>query len=93
MAFIETIFYSMNVAIGYHGLYVIDIGGAIFIHSFGAYFGLACSLMYNKKAALGHPANGASYNSNLVAMIGTLFLFIYWPSFNAALASLESSQA
>jgi len=30
---------------------------------------------------------GANYNSNLFAAIGTLFLFMFWPSFNGALAS------
>jgi hypothetical protein len=39
MAFIEVIFYSLNLGIGIDKLLVVDIGGAIFIHTFGAYFG------------------------------------------------------
>lgn len=50
MAFIEVIFYSLNLEIGVHLLYVVDIGGSIFIHTFGAYFGLACSYFIARKA-------------------------------------------
>ena len=39
MAFIEVMFYSFNLGIGINGLTVIDIGGGIFIHTFGAFFG------------------------------------------------------
>lgn len=93
MAFLEIIFYAINLAIGYDVLKTNDVGGSIFIHSFGAYFGLACSYFLSSKASLNHPANKSSYNSNLIAMIGSLFLFIYWPSFNGVLATLANPNA
>lgn len=47
---------------------------------FGAYFGLAASLI------LGKPPKGTekeiNHVSDLMSLLGTLFLFIYWPSFN-----------
>lgn len=61
MAFIEIIFYSINLAIGFDKLHVNDIGGSMFIHSFGAYFGLSCSYFLSSKAAIDHPANKSSY--------------------------------
>jgi ammonium transporter Rh len=66
----------------------LDIGGSITIHAFGAYYGLAAALALAPVASgSGHPKNGASYTSDMTAMIGTIFLFIFWPSFNGALAS------
>jgi ammonium transporter Rh len=87
MVFFELIFYSLNEAIGVIEYQAIDMGGSIFIHTFGAYFGLAASLVLSPKEALGHEKNGASKNSDTFAMIGTIFLWMYWPSFNGALAT------
>lgn len=51
------------------------------IHTFGAYSGIAASLILT---AIAKPSSKASANyfSNLFGMIGTLFLWMYWPSFN-----------
>jgi len=85
VALIETIFFSLNEEISLK-LAVADIGGSQVIHEFGAFFGLTLSLMITPKSALGNPNNTAVYHSDLFAMIGTIFLWMYWPSFNGALA-------
>lgn len=60
----------------------------MYVHTFGAYFGVAAAFFYYPKKAMQHSGLCASsYNSNLVAMVGTLFLWMFWPSFNGALAS------
>lgn len=58
------------------------------IHMFGAYFGIVASYFFKPKRAIEDKfgQGSGSYTSQLVAMVGTLFLFLYWPSFNAALA-------
>jgi len=60
----------------------------MYVHTFGAYFGVAASFFYYPRKAIEYSDKCASsYNSNLVAMVGTLFLWMFWPSFNGALAS------
>lgn len=86
IATIEVCFYSLNNAVLTSVFYAKDLGGSMTIHQFGGYFGLAASFFFRPKKAkedekTSHQ-NGGSYYSNYIAMIGTLFLFIYWPSFN-----------
>ncbi|EFN78373.1 Ammonium transporter Rh type B [Harpegnathos saltator] len=64
---------------------VVDAGDSMFVHVFGAYFGLAVSYVFGtKKEPKEHELEGASYQSDIFAMIGTLFLWLFWPSFNSA---------
>lgn len=51
------------------------------IHSFGAYYGLTISMILSYKTKpLSKPES--NYISNIIAMVGTLFLWLFWPSFN-----------
>jgi len=90
MATLEIIFYSPNLALGERYFHAIDLGGSMFIHTFGAYFGIACSIVYhwnNEEVVKDHEHNRSGYGSNLFGYIGTAFLWLFWPSFNGALAT------
>ncbi len=79
-----TIFYALNESIA-ELLGIADAGGSMLIHAFGAFFGLAASLVIAPRPPSFNADNASVYHSDLFAMIGTVFLWIYWPSFNAAL--------
>ena len=70
------------------------MGGSMFVHTFGAYFGLAASYFFRPDKAIEDKEKraGGGYNSNLIAMVGTVFLWMYWPSFNGALAGPSQQQ-
>lgn len=60
----------------------------MYVHAFGAYFGLTVAKVLNH-SEIENEKESSNYNSDLFSMIGTIFLFIYWPSFNSAGAKDE----
>ena len=62
-----------------------DVGESMYVHVFGAYFGLTVAKVLHHEEVESHK-EGAVYHSDLFAMIGTLFLWLFWPSFNSAVA-------
>ena len=60
---------------------VYDAGGGSVVHAFGAYFGIMVNFILSKYA---FPANRPekNYYSNLIGLLGTLFLWVFWPFFN-----------
>lgn len=90
VSILEIAFFSLNEKIGVIDFQAVDMGGSIFVHTFGAYFGLALSWVISSSKAVrisGNGDNKSNYNSDLFSMIGTVFLWMFWPSFNGALAS------
>ncbi|XP_050750888.1 ammonium transporter Rh type A [Gymnogyps californianus] len=70
-----------------------DVGASMTIHAFGAYFGLAVTLvLYRPGLKNKHENEESTYHSDIFAMIGTLFLWLFWPSFNSAIAPETSYQ-
>lgn len=61
----EAIFFSLNSVIVLEMLFVMDIGGAMTIHMFGAYFGLAATFFFESKRAIEDKNGkcGGSYQS------------------------------
>lgn len=86
LTFMELTFYCAN-KVYVLGQYserplVADCGGTIIIHVFGAYFGLCvCSVL--GPAYRGASLNASTYNSDIFSLIGTTFLWLFWPSFVA----------
>ena len=85
VVFFELIFYGINEAIGAGILSAVDMGGSIFVHTFGAFFGLGLSWVISRaRFKAGEPVEhfkaGSTKTSDMFAMIGTLFLWMFWVS-------------
>eukprot|EP01097_Dermamoeba_algensis_P008476 TRINITY_DN5677_c0_g1_i1.p1 TRINITY_DN5677_c0_g1~~TRINITY_DN5677_c0_g1_i1.p1 ORF type:complete len:447 (-),score=73.49 TRINITY_DN5677_c0_g1_i1:34-1374(-) len=91
MSFMHVMFYCVNEAICVNEFQSSDIGGTMYIHVFGAYFGLGVSFVISHKEKR-HDKQNSTYLTDIFAMIGTIFLWMYWPSFNSALANEPSQQ-
>ncbi|MCX6247618.1 MAG: ammonium transporter [Bacteroidetes bacterium] len=66
-----------------------DTGGSIVIHAFGAIFGIAAAISLTTSDSLEKPVTSDS-SSDRFSMIGSMVLWIFWPSFCAALVPAEA---
>lgn len=65
-----------------------DTAGSVVIHAFGAYFGLSMSLVLTTAYQRSQPIE-SDHTSDRFAMLGSMVLWIFWPSFATALVPLE----
>lgn len=68
---------------------VADTGGSIIIHAFGALFGLGVAFTMTTKQEFSKPIE-ADATSDRYSMLGSMVLWIFWPSFCAALVPMEA---
>ncbi|KAK6295002.1 hypothetical protein J4Q44_G00342280 [Coregonus suidteri] len=93
MTLLEITIFGINEHLVANVLGANDVGASMIIHAFGAYFGLAVArMLYRPALRNGHENDGSVYHSDLFAMIGTVFLWMFWPSFNSAIAEPGADQ-
>jgi ammonium transporter Rh len=67
---------------------LIDTGGSIVIHQFGAYFGLGVIVRMTTREEFGTRIESDKV-SNQFSMLGSMVLWVFWPSFCAAPAEIS----
>lgn len=77
---------GLNVTNGF-----VDAAGSIIIHAFGAYFGLGLAIALTKKDQLNRPIE-CDATSDRFSMLGSMVLWIFWPSFCSAIVPTEDFQ-
>ncbi|XP_064422160.1 ammonium transporter Rh type C-like 2 [Latimeria chalumnae] len=93
MTLVQCTCFAVNEYILLNLLLVRDAGGAMTIHIFGAYFGLSVSrVLYRPDLEKSKHRDGSVYHSDLFSMIGTIFLWVFWPSFNSAISNHGDAQ-
>ncbi|NXJ67772.1 RHBGB protein, partial [Rostratula benghalensis] len=72
---------------------VLDVGGTITIHVFSCYFGLGVSkALFGAAQQPAHPKETPTHRSDLMSLVGTLILWVFWPSFVAVLCQPGDAQ-
>ena len=66
----------------------LDTGGSVAIHAFGAYFGLGVVATTAKKFQ-DKPGPKADKISNEFCLLGSMILWLFWPSFTSAVVAPE----
>ncbi|KAM9532170.1 blood group Rh(CE) polypeptide isoform 4-T4 [Guaruba guarouba] len=85
MTVLELIVFRMTRWMNDTFLQVTDNISMMHVHLFGAYFGLAFSSCFSEPSPR-TDKNARTPKSDLLSMLGTLFLWVFWPSFNSVLS-------
>eukprot|EP00794_Sanderia_malayensis_P008260 gene8260-9143_t len=94
IAILEVIFAALNETILVYYIVVADVGGSMIVHLFGAYFGVAVAYVLKRKDTTEeeNPNEAPTKTSDMFSLLGkfiedwpTIFLWLFWPSFNGAM--------
>ena len=67
---------------------IADTGGSIVIHAFGALFGISAAIFLTTKEQIEIPII-TDANSDKYSLLGSMVLWVFWPSFCAALVPVD----
>jgi ammonium transporter Rh len=85
MAVCQSLPYAFNKVVLVFGLWgAEDVGGTMTIHMFGALFGLSVSFVLGSPKETTVSNSSPKAASDVLALIGTTLLWVYWPSFVGA---------
>ncbi|XP_021390637.2 blood group Rh(CE) polypeptide [Lonchura striata] len=85
MTLVELIFFYVSRCINRTLLEVPEPLTVMHVHLFGAYFGLALTSRFPEPPP-GLDKNRSTPKSELFSVLGTVFVWVFWPSFNSILA-------
>ncbi|NXK14617.1 RHBGB protein, partial [Herpetotheres cachinnans] len=72
---------------------VSDSGGSLTVHTFGAYFGLMVSrILHQPHMAKRKEQQDMGHQPDVFAVIGTIYLWIFWPSFTSATTAHDNTE-
>ncbi|MCK5125597.1 MAG: ammonium transporter [candidate division Zixibacteria bacterium] len=86
-AFNEWILLEGGLGLVTHGTFV-DTGGSIVIHAFGALFGIGVAYSMTTKKEFETPIESDN-TSDRFSLLGSMVLWVFWPSFCAALVPAQ----
>ncbi|NXU21353.1 RHL protein, partial [Pardalotus punctatus] len=89
MTLVELIVFHVSRCINRRYLMVRDSLPLMHVHLFGAYFGLAVASRF-PEAPPGLDKNRSTPQSDLFSVLGTVFVWVFWPSFNSILAESKN---
>ncbi|CAB9497154.1 Ammonium transporter Rh type [Seminavis robusta] len=85
MTLMQSFFYALNKVVIVLGAWKAeDVGGTITIHMMGAYFGMGVSRVLGEPKGRSKVNADSSAVSDVMGLIGTTILWVYWPSFVGA---------
>ncbi|KAM6973619.1 rh blood group, D antigen [Aplochiton taeniatus] len=85
-ALLEVIGFIMNGSLLQIFFKVTPLTSFMLIHIFGAFFGLMVAwVLYREGSEQGFEKEKSDRKTGLFALLGTLFLWMFWPSFNSVL--------
>ncbi|XP_009987243.1 PREDICTED: LOW QUALITY PROTEIN: ammonium transporter Rh type B-like, partial [Tauraco erythrolophus] len=72
---------------------VSDSGGSLTVHTFGAYFGLMVSrILHQPRMDKRKERQDTGHQADIFAVVGTICLWIFWPSFTSATAVHDNAE-